>query len=427
VQRFFPGWIVVAGCFALLCVGSGFAFYAQGVFLDALVDEQGFSVGLAGAGTGVFFVVSGISGYFAGGLIGRFDVRAVMLVGATVASLGIYLLGEVRTEPQMFGVFVIYGGGYALVGLVPTSSVVTRWFHAKRSIALAFASTGLSVGGIAITPVIARLIADRSLVELAPRLALTFWLTVVFFVIVLVRPSPEAAGWKPDGGRLESPDHPEGVGNSQHQAHGAVPRAATETPGVAYADAVRTPYFRLLSVAFVLVMTSQVGALQHLFKLTADDFGKESAANALIVVSATSVVARIIGGIVASRVRLVPLCATLILVQALGVTVIATAPSYQVLLLGVVILGASIGNLLMLHPLLLADTFGVRDYPRIYGLGSLIMIVGTGFGPFIVGVLRDATSYSTAFYTMAVVATMGFAMLVLSGRFQASATPSVAR
>ena len=64
----FRGWVVLAGLFITMAVTSGFGFYAQGVFLDALVVEQGFSVGVAGAGTGVFFATSGIAGYYAGRL-----------------------------------------------------------------------------------------------------------------------------------------------------------------------------------------------------------------------------------------------------------------------------------------------------------------------------------------------------------------------
>ena len=58
----FRGWIVLAGLFVTMAVTSGLGFYAQGVFLDALVVEQSFSVTVAGAGTGVFFATSGIAG-----------------------------------------------------------------------------------------------------------------------------------------------------------------------------------------------------------------------------------------------------------------------------------------------------------------------------------------------------------------------------
>ena len=65
----FRGWLVLAGLFITMAVTSGLGFYAQGVVLDALVVEQGFSVSVAGAGTGIFFATSGIAGYFAGGLL----------------------------------------------------------------------------------------------------------------------------------------------------------------------------------------------------------------------------------------------------------------------------------------------------------------------------------------------------------------------
>ena len=56
LPHIFRGWWVLAGIFVTMTVGSDLAFYAQGVFLDALVKEQGFSVAMAGAGTSFFFV-----------------------------------------------------------------------------------------------------------------------------------------------------------------------------------------------------------------------------------------------------------------------------------------------------------------------------------------------------------------------------------
>ena len=79
-----------------MTVTSGLGFYAQGIFLDALVAEQGFSVGVAGAGTGVFFAASGVAGYYAGRLLALFDARLVMTVGALIGATGMALLGQVR-------------------------------------------------------------------------------------------------------------------------------------------------------------------------------------------------------------------------------------------------------------------------------------------------------------------------------------------
>ena len=48
--------------FVVLMVSSGFGFYAQSVFLKALIDERGWSTGLTSSATATFFMVSGIAG-----------------------------------------------------------------------------------------------------------------------------------------------------------------------------------------------------------------------------------------------------------------------------------------------------------------------------------------------------------------------------
>ena len=165
-------------------------------------------------------------------------------------------------------------------------------------------------------------------------------------------------------------------------------------------------------------MTAQVGPLQHLIKLSADRFDRETAATALIVMTATSVFARITGGFVAKYVSLATLISSLILVQAAGVAVLGTASTRPVLYLGCVILGSAMGNLLMLHPLLLADAFGVKDYPRIYGMGSLLMVSGVALGPLLTGVLHDVVDYRAAFLANSGVALVGLFIFMTAGTFE---------
>lgn len=399
-QAFVRGWVVLFGLFVIMTITSGFAFYSQGVFLDALVDEQGFSVGVAGAGTGAFFAVSGVFGFLTGGLIGRFDVRWVMTLGTVVGAIGMAGLSQVRVEWQLFVTMALFGCGFALTGLVPTTTVVTRWFARKRSVALSIASTGLSVGGIAIAPALGRLIDAESLVYWAPRFAVAFFVSTLVFLWVFVKPSPEHVGMRPDGAPpLRAGDGP--------------PPAPAGTP---FSSAVRSRYFVLMSLGFILIMGSQVGAIQHVYKMTNDRVSLAGAGTALMVLASTSVVARIAGGLVALKVPLSWLTTVLIVVQGVGVSILAVADELPLILVGTVVLGSAMGNLLMLHPLLLADAFGVRDYSRIYGLGSLLMIVGVGSGPFVVGVLRDTFNYRTAFFALGIIAAGGLVIYRLAGR-----------
>jgi MFS family permease len=177
-------------------------------------------------------------------------------------------------------------------------------------------------------------------------------------------------------------------------------------------------------------MAAQVGAIQHTFKMTKDRIDIETARAALMVLSGTSVVARIVGGIAALKISLTKLTAFLMAVQSVGIAILAIGDSTFEILAGAVILGTAMGNLLMFHPLLLAEAFGVKDYARIYGMGSLLMIFGVGSGPFLVGLIRDISSYRSAFAVLTIFAIAGLAFLAAAGKppsFQPSAVEHEAK
>ena len=401
-QRFVRGWVVLAGVFGVMMITSGFAFYGQGVFLTALVKEQGFPTWMAGLGTTVFLGSSGVLGYFTGKLISRFDVRWMLTIGAAIGALGLGLLSEVRTWWQLVGVMLIFGIGFGMAGLVPTTTLVTRWFERRRSVALSIASTGLSVGGIVITRRMSSQIAADTLVYWAWRYALIYGVSILALTWLLLRAWPRDVGLQPDGARV----------SAERGAHGG---DGNDVPGTPFDQAIRTRFFIFVSIGFVLVMGSQVGAIHHLHNLTDSRIGIEAAGAALALLAGTSVVARIGGGIAAAKMPMRLLSGGLMVVQTAGLCLLALAGDWGLLLPGVLVLGAAMGNLLMLHPLILADAFGVKDYPRIYGFGSLLMVFGAATGPLFVGVLRDAYSYRLAFLTIALIAIVGLAVYSFSG------------
>ena len=70
----------------------------------------------------------------------------------------------------------------------------------------------------------------------------------------------------------------------------------------------------------------------------------------------------------------------------------------------IVVFGATVGNILMLQPLLIAERFGVLDYPRIFSRSQFITMFGTAGGPLLLGWLYDnAGGYDTS-YTVAAAA-----------------------
>ncbi|MEN9804807.1 MAG: hypothetical protein RIS41_1654, partial [Actinomycetota bacterium] len=156
----FPGWRVVAACFVILTTTAGLGFYGLAVYLNTFSRELGWEVSSVSLATTIFFLVGGVNGLLVARLIARFDARWVIAGGGVVGALALLLFGAVSEKWHLYVVYVLFSIGWSAAGLIPASTIVTRWFQARRAYALSIASTGLSVGGIAITPW-AKVLLDR--------------------------------------------------------------------------------------------------------------------------------------------------------------------------------------------------------------------------------------------------------------------------
>jgi MFS family permease len=126
----------------------------------------------------------------------------------------------------------------------------------------------------------------------------------------------------------------------------------------------------------MLAFGAQVGGIQQLVKLVEDRTDERTAQFALTAIAGTSVVARLIGGRVVQRVPMMRLTVGLVAAQAMALVVIGFSNSTWLLFVAIILFGATIGNILMLQPLLIAERFGVRDYPRLFSRTQLVAVVG---------------------------------------------------
>ncbi len=394
----FPGWWVVTGCFLVLTTSSGLGFYGLAVYLNAFSNEKGWSLSSISLATTVFFVVGGSAGVLAARLIARYDVRYVIVGGGIIAGASLAVLGQVDYQWQLFLVYAVFAFGWAGAGLVPVTTVVTRWFHTRRSVALSVASTGLSVGGVVITPFVKYLLDEQGLAAGTPWLGLAFVVGVVPFAWFLIRPDPEAEGWAPDGVRRE------------------VGVAVPEPTGMYLADAMKTRFFRAVTFGYILALGSQVGGIQQLVKLVEERTDPRTAQFAITVLAATSVMARLVGGRAVQLVPMMRFTVFLAMLQCVALIVLGLANVTWILFLGIVLFGMTIGNILMLQPLLIAERFGVRDYPQIYSRSQFVAIVGTAGGPLVIGYLYDvAGSYRMPYVVAAALSLLGAFVLSLGG------------
>jgi MFS family permease len=398
VTRVFRGWWVVAGVFVMLLVTAGLGFYGLSVYLRALTVEQGFSVGAVSGATAVFFLVTGLVGLPVAAWTASRDPRPLIAVGALGCGAAVLLLGRVTEVWQVYLAYAVFGAGFSASSLVPGTTLVTRWFVRRRSVALSVASTGLSAGGVLLTPVLAALVTEHTLADVAPWLALAFVVGVVPVTALLLHPSPQALGLQPDGDPAPPTDAP------------------VAPAGPLVGEAIRTRFFAAVTVAHLLAMCAQVGGIAHLYNLVAERRDTALAATAVSVLAVASLVGRLLGGVVAARTSMRGMAIVLSAGQALALLLLGVLDGAAALLVVTVLFGLTVGNLLMLHPLLLAERFGVHDYARIYSRSQFVATFGVAAGPAVVGLLHDILDgYGAAFGLVAAASVLAGVVLAGSG------------
>ena len=396
----FYGWYVVGAIFLVQTTGAGLAFYNLSVLLDAFIVERGFPVAQASFATGAFFIASGTAGMVAGRLIDRIDPRFVIAASGCLSAIALACMGLLRETWQLYVFYVALGLAYGGCGLVPGATLVTRWFDKRRALAISIASTGLSLGGVLITPVAARGIAQHGLAAAAPWLGAAFFVGVVPATLLLVRSSPASIGLLPDGAR---------------HREGEVPPAAAYS--VSFSEARRSRFFVGVTAAYVFALGAQVGAIAHFFRLISTRLEPESAALAVALLASASLVGRLAGGwLLVEKVPARGFALALVAMQAAALAFLSLAGTKIELLAAAVVFGLSVGNVLMMQPLLLAEAFGTRDYGRIYSTSQFVTVLGVASGPALVGLLYEASAgYTVPYLAMAAASLTGFAILLLSG------------
>ena len=388
--KIYYGWFVVAGLFLILTVSAGFGFYNLSVYMNVLSAGRGFSISELSVAVSLFFVVGGIAGIGVARLLERYDVRRVMVVGALLAGLALGSTGHATALWQLYALYLLFGIGNSAVSIVTSTTLVTRWFPGRnRSVAWSFASTGLSLGGVVLTPLSAKLFNDFGVQPVMPWLGAAFFLLIIPVALFIVRPRPDLTATSAAALKLDS--------------------------GWSYRDARRSRFFVLITLAYVLCMGSQVGGIAHLYNRAEGEVGFAAAAMAVQALTIMSILCRILGGLLVTRISIRAYTLVNLLGQAAGLAMIGAASSTSGILLGAGLFGATVGNLLMLHPLWLAEAFGVKDYARIFSFSNAITVLGVAAGPILLGLLYDFQDYRIAYFSVALISLGAWVVMFAAG------------
>ena len=363
-RRLFYGWVVVGASALIVCIGMG-ALFSLGVFLKPMADSMGWSRGAISSVALLNWIAMGLGSFFWGALSDRLGTRSVAVAGGLLLGLGLVLSSQVQALWQLYVTFGLMVGFAAGAFYAPLTSTATKWFTARRGLAVALVSSGIGVGILAIAPLARALTSAwdwRVALLVIGDLA---WLIVVP-VALLIREQPGDVG---------------------AAAMGGAARAGRE---YATREVLATPQFWAIALTHFACCAAHSGPIFHMVTHATDQgIGAMVAATALGVSGLSSIVGRVGGGVLADRIGAKPTLLAGLGLQAamivLYLFVRDVVPFYGLS----IVFGVAYGGVMPLYALVTREYFGEKVMGAAYGGVFLISTLGMGLGSYAGGVLYD--------------------------------------
>jgi len=373
----FYGWRVVVAAFVLAVFGWGLGFYGPPVYLHAVREARGWSLALVSTAVTVHFLFGALVIANLPKLYHRFGVPTVTKAGAISLALGI-TGWAVALEPwHLFVGTLLSGAGWVTMGAAAVNAVVSPWFVRIRPAALASAYNGSSIGGVVFSPLWVAAIGFLGFPLAAAVIGLVMVVIIWVLADVFFAKTPDQMGLIPDGDVLGAAS----VSVTSASAH--------PLPGK---QLWRDFRFITLAAGMALGLFAQIGLITHLFSLLVPAFGAQIAGVAAGAATAAAIAGRTLVGwlMPAGADRRLFACANAV-VQIVGSLAFYLAAGDNILLLltGVVLFGAGIGNTTSLPPLIAQIEFVKEDVPRVVPLIIAIGQASYAFAPAAFGLIRE--------------------------------------
>jgi MFS family permease len=382
----YPGWRVVAVCFAVTTFCWGFGLYSHGIYLVELRRLHGWSASqISGAAT-VYYLLTATLVIFISDAIARLGPRRVLLLGTCFLGSAVVLIAFVAALWQLYAVYLVLAVGTAAMHVGAVTNILGLWFDRQRPLAISLALNGASSGGILVAPALVLAIAaigfSTAMVDAA-----------VVMAVVLIPGIAIWVGQPPRGG----------------SGTGSAPARAQWTRR----SALRSLMFWSVAAPFAMALMAQVGFFVHQIPLLEPTMGRTRAGLAVAVVATAAVIGRIVLGVLALRLDLRRVTALLLVAQVAALFAMMQSTDVVVLFAACVVFGLGAGNLISLPALIIQREFEPTSFGMLIGLSTAIGQFTYAFGPGLLGVIRDVTGDYAASLALCMLLEIAAAGIVL--------------
>ena len=408
----FYGWWLVGISGFVMVISTVPLFHAMSVWAVALERHFGWNRTQLGFALTFTRVEGGLMGPIEGYLTDKVGTRRMVFIGLIILGGAFIFFGLVQNLWMFYLAYILMAVGQGLGSWIPLMTMLNRWFHRRRAMALGWSNMGSRAGALILVPLIAWSIDPDRLGWRETAIILGIIMIVVTGPISrLIRNQPQDYGLLPDG------DKPVPVAVAAGAGQPAPPRTADEIDFTA-SEALRTPAFWLIAFGHGFTSMVILAIMAHLGLLMVDK-GYEIQ-DAAFVVSAYTAVAmgfQLVGGYVGGKIPIRMALTFFTTLQALGVLVLVFADSLASFYVFAALFGAGFGGRNPLTVAIRGDYFGSASFGKILGLSTVPMNLLLLIAAPLVGWMRDVQgTYTDAFLVMVVTNLAGAVCFLLSKR-----------
>ena len=395
----FHGWLIVAVTFlaSALSIGPGYAF---GLFIHPLQDSFGWQRTAVSASLS-FAAVGSLTSPVLGRFLDRFGARPLMTVSLVIMGTS-FLLRPMMTElwhwyALSFLQYLPFTGSAGL----PAGRLVSIWFARSRGRVMGIATMGYNFGGLTVPLITGFLLASGNW-EAAFLILAGLAYFIALLSVIVIRESPNR-GMLPAG----------------ESAVGSTP---SELEGWTIDEVLRSKTFYAIALSLSLGAFTYSAVLPQISDhLISHGMSRTTVPLAISLLAACGMMGKLSfcylsEGFTARRMLMVSLFG-----QIIFIAMIVRFPAVPLAWFAASAFGLFMGGFGALVPLLVQETFGLRNFGVISGLITMVSVIPFFVGPLLAGMSFDIMdSYGPGFLVVAAMFALAMVVLIRGSAAHAS-------
>jgi MFS family permease len=364
------GWVMVALGAFMTCIAIG-AMFSLAVFLQPITQATGWSHTAVSSAMTINFLAMGAAGFGWGALSDRIGPRSVVLAGAVLLGLGLFLASHAQSALHFQVAFGLLVGIAVGSFFSPMIAAVMGWITEHRGLAVSLVSVGVGVAPMTMSPFAAWLITQMDWRAALLVLAALVWATLVPAALFVRRPPAAPAG--PQGGAGE--------------------------PQMGLRDAFVSAPVIVLALTFFACCAAHAGPIFHTvtYAMTCG-LAPLAAVTVYSVEGLAGLGGRLALGVAADRLGVKRVLIAGLVIQAFAAGAFIFASRLGEFYALAAVFGFAYGGVMPLYAVLAREYFGQRILGAVFGAAAMVSSLGMALGPALGGWIFDTFGRYTWMY-----------------------------